>query len=444
MENMQDLSMYLLVVFFLICSGFFSGSETAFLSLSKYRVKQLAKDNPRIGKRIEKILKEPDQLIGTLLVGNNIVNVGATAVATGIAVSIFGKEGILIATLSMTFLFLVFSEITPKTYAAYNALKFSLVAIYPIRFFIFIFHPIVWSTSSISNFLLLTTGRKRKTRWLPITEEEIESIIEVGEEEGAFEPKKGRMLAGIFDLTDLTVENVMTPIKDVISIEAGTGLDEIEKIITENAFSRYPVYNKEIHNMIGYIHVKDFFKAKNTPDPAIRSVLHEPLFVPETKVIYTQLLDFQKERAHMAFVVDEYGDMRGIVTMEDIIEEITGEIYDESDLIKNPYVLHKDGSIVIESNMKTRDVNRLLNISLPEEDNPTVGALILKQMERIPEKGEELKIDSYKIRICSVDNRSIGKVEIIRQEEKGQEEKGQEEKEREGKEREEKGEELPE
>ena len=412
MESIQDLSMYLLVAFFLIWSGFFSGSETAFLSLSKFAVKQLAKDKPRVGKKIENTLKEPDRLIGTLLVGNNIVNVAATSLATGIAVSMFGKDGILIATACMTVLILVFSEITPKTYAAYNALRFSMAAIYPVRFFTILFRPIVWITSLISNLMLIPAGQKGKSRWSPITEEEIESLIEVGEEEGAFETKKGRMLAGIFDLTDLTVENVMTPIKDVVSVEISMGLDEIEKIIMENAFSRYPVYEEDINNMLGYIHVKNFFEAKNNPDADIKDTLHQSLFVPETKVIYTQLLDFQKERAHMAFVVDEYGSMRGIVTMEDIIEEITGEIYDESDLIKSPYVLQKDGSIIIESNMTVRDINRMLNISLPEEDNPTMGALILKEMERIPEEGEELTIGHYNIKICTVEDRSIGKVQI--------------------------------
>jgi putative hemolysin len=384
--------------------------------LGKLRVKQLSKDNPVIGEGIEKILKEPDQLIGTILVGSNIANVAGTALATGIAISFFGKEGMLIAAVVMTFLFLIFSEITPKTYAAYNALKFSLVAIYPVRFFMLVFSPIVWVTSKISRIILLSTGQRGKSRWSPITEEEIESIIEAGEEEGAFEPKKGRMLAGIFDLTDLTVEDVMVPIKDVVSVEIGMGLDEIEKVITENAFSRYPVYDSEINNMLGYVHVKDFFKTKNKPDFAIKGILHQPLFVPETKIIYTQLLDFQKERVHMAFVVNEYGDIRGIVAMEDIIEEIIGEIYDETDLIKSPYVIQKDGSILIDSNVKIRDINRLLNNSLPEEDNPTLGALILKEMERIPEEGEELTVSSYKIKISTVEDRSIGKVRIKKEE----------------------------
>lgn len=416
MEGMQNLYMYLLIVFFLICSCFFSGAETALLSLSRLRVKQLAKDKPNVGKGIEKILKEPDQLIGTLLVGNNIVNIAATAVATAIAISIFGKQGVFIATVCMTLLLLIFSEITPKTYAAYNALKFSLVAIYPVRFFTVLFHPIVWVTSRISHFLLLIMGQKGKSRWSPITEEEIESLIEVGEEEGAFEPRKGRMLAGIFDLTDLTVEDLMIPVNDVVSIEMSMGLDEIERVITENVFSRYPVYEKDINNILGYIHVKDFFKAKNRPDLAIKDIIRQPLFIPETKVVYVQLLDFQKERAHMAFVVDEYGNIRGIVTMEDIIEEITGEIYDESDLIKSPYVLQKDGSILIESDIKIRDVNRLLTISLPEEDNPTLGALISKEMGRIPEEGEELTIDRYRIKICTVEDRSIGRVRIKKEE----------------------------
>ena len=415
MENIQDLHMYLLVIFFLICSGFFAGAETALLSLSKFRVRQLVKDKPTIGKRIKKILEEPDQLIGTLLVGNNIVNVAGTSLATAIAISHFGKDGILIATVCMTFLFLIFSEITPKTFAAYNALRFSLVAIYPIRLFILLFHPIVWATSKVSSLFLIMAGQKGKSRWSPITEEEIESIIEVGEEEGAFESEKGRMLAGVFDLTDLTVENVMTPIKEVVSIEVGMAIDEMEDIITKNVFSRYPVYEQEINNILGYIHVKNFFTEKNKSDFTIKDILHQPFFVPETKVIYTQLLDFQKERAHMAFIVNEYGDLRGIVTMEDIIEEITGEIYDESDLIESPYVLQKDGSIIVESNVKTRDINRLLNIDLPEEDNPTVGALILKEMERIPEQGEELTIGQYKFMICTVEDRSIGKVHIIQE-----------------------------
>jgi Mg2+/Co2+ transporter CorB len=408
--------MYILIVFFLICSAFFSGAETAFLSLSKLRVKQLVKDKPNIGKGIEKILKEPDQLIGTILVGNNIVNIAATAVATAIAISIFGKQGVFIVTVCMTILLLIFSEITPKTYAAYNALKFSLIAIYPVRFFTVLFHPIVWAISKISHLLLLMMGQKGKSRWSPITEEEIETLIEAGEEEGTFEPRKGRMLAGIFDLTDLTVEDLMVPVNDIVSIEVSMELDEIERVITENEFSRYPVYEKDINNILGYIHVKDFFKGKNKPDLAIKDIIRQPLFIPETKVVYVQLLDFQKERAHMAFVVDEYGNIRGIVTMEDIIEEITGEIYDESDLIKSPYVLQKDGSVLIESDIKIRDVNRLLTISLPEEDNPTLGALILKEMGRIPEEGEELTIDRYSIKICTVEGRSIGRVRIKKEE----------------------------
>ena len=416
MEGIQNFYMYLLVVFFLICSAFFSGAETAFLSLSKLRVKQLVKDKPNIGKGIEKILKEPDQLIGTLLVGNNIVNIAATAVATAIAISLFGKQGVFIVTVCMTILLLIFSEITPKTYAAYNALKFSLVAIYPVRFFTVLFHPIVWVISKISHLLLLMMGQKGKSRWSPITEEEIETLIEAGEEEGTFEPRKGRMLAGIFDLTDLTVEDLMVPVNDIVSIEVSMGLNEIERVITENVFSRYPVYEKDINNILGYIHVKDFFKGKNRPDLAIKDIIRQPLFIPETKVVYVQLLDFQKERAHMAFVVDEYGNIRGIVTMEDIIEEITGEIYDESDLIKIPYMLQKDGSILIESDIKIRDVNRLLTISLPEEDNPTLGALISKEMGRIPEEGEELTIDRYRIKICTVEDRSIGRVRIKKEE----------------------------
>ncbi|MDY6856588.1 MAG: CNNM domain-containing protein [Thermodesulfobacteriota bacterium] len=422
MEGTQDLLMYLLVVFFLICSAFFSGAETALLSLSRLRTKQLKKDKPVIGKAIEKILSEPDQLIGTILVGNNIANVAGTALATGISISIFGKDGMLIAATFMTFLFLIFSEITPKTYAAYNALKFSLVAIYPIRLFMYIFSPIVWVTSKVSTLLLILTGHRGKSRWSPITEEEIETLIEVGEEEGAFEPKKGRMLSGIFDLTDLTLEDVMVPIKDVVTVEISTPLEEIERVITQNAFSRYPVYEKEINNMLGYIHVKDFFKAKNRSDFMIKDVLRQPLFVPETKVIFNQLRDFQRERAHIAFVVDEYGEIRGIVSMEDIIEEIIGEIYDESDLIKSPYLLQKDGSVIVNSNMKIRDINRLLKIRLPEEDNPTLGALILKEMERIPEEGEELAIGSYKINISTVEDRSIGKVSIKKEEMKDPEE----------------------
>ncbi|MFH2013178.1 MAG: CNNM domain-containing protein [Pseudomonadota bacterium] len=416
MEGIQNLYIYLLIVFFLICSAFFSGSETALLSLGRLRVKKLGKDMPHVGKGIEKILQKPDDLLGTLLVGNNIVNVAGTALATAVAISIFGKEGILIATIGMTLIFLIFSEITPKTYAAYNALKFSLVVIYPVRFFIVLFHPIVWVVSRISHLILLILGQKGQTRWSPITEEEIESLIEAGEEEGAFEPKKGRMLAGVFDLTDLTVEDLMVPVNDIISLEVSMGLDEIEKVITENAFSRYPVYEKDINNILGYLHVKDFFKCRNKPDLDLTDIIRQPFFVPETKVVYAQLLDFQKERAHIAFVVDEYGNIRGIVTMEDIIEEITGEIYDESDLIKSPYILQKDGSIIIESDIKIRDVNKLLTTCFPEEDNPTLGALILKEIGRIPEEGEELTIYGYKVKICTVEDRSIEKIMIKKEE----------------------------
>ena len=225
------------------------------------------------------------------------------------------------------------------------------------------------------------------------------------------------MLTRVFDLTDLTVENVMIPMKDVIGLEAEMDQQQMEKIIIENPYSRYPIYEEHPDHIIGYIHAKEFFKATLSGKFSVKDILRSPLFIPETKTIYTQLKDFQKERAHLAFVVDEYGEVRGIITLEDIIEEITGEIYDESDRIKSPYILQKDGSVLIETDVKIRDINRLLNIDLPEEDNPTLGALILKAMGHIPERDEEVTIEGYKFKISAVRDRSIVKVEMQKENE---------------------------
>ena len=416
MELTQNFLMLIWLAILLIGSAFFSGAEVALLSLSKFRVKQLSKDKPKAGKNVATVLEKPDSLIGTILVGNNMVNVAGTALATGFAISFFGENGIIVATAIMTLLLLVFSEITPKTYAAYNPEKFSLIAIYPIRFFIFLFYPIVRITTGMANFLLLITGSKKKSRWSPITEEDIESLIEVGEEEGSLEPDKGRMLSGVFDLSDLTVENIMIPMKDVVGLEAGTDLGEMERIIIQNPYSRYPIYEDHIDHVVGYVHAKEFFKVRISGKVSVKDIIHPPLFVPESKTIYTQLRDFQKERAHLVFVVDEYGEVRGIITLEDIIEEITGEIYDESDRIKTPYVLMRDGSVLIETDVKIRDINRLLNINLPSEDNPTLGALILKALGHIPERDEELTIEDYKFKISAVKDRTIVKVKMEKKE----------------------------
>ncbi len=402
----------LLVLFFL--SAFFSASETALISLNRLRLFHLSQKGDKKAQILRRILKEYQTMLGTILIGNNFVNVGASVIATALGIYFVGDNGLIYVTILMTFILLVFCEITPKMYASTHSEKISRRVVWPILFFIHILQPIVKFVNLLSNIVLKVLGQKetRKHRYI-LTSEEIKAVITLGEQEGVVAPSEKRMLQSILELTKTTVREVMVPRTEMVGLNIDSSKEEVIEIITQTGFSRFPVYKESIDNVIGFIHSKNIIKNIESGEFSLSEIIKQPFFVPESMRIPHLLSEFKKGKVHLAIVVDEYGGVEGIVTLEDLLEEIVGEISDEFDLPTDmPYKQLNDGSIIFQGNITLKDIKRYLNIDLQYEDNSTLSGLILDILGHIPKPGESLIYNKYKISILSMRKQKIDQVKI--------------------------------
>ena len=306
-------------------SGFFSGSETALLSLDKLRVRFLQqKEHPNADK-LANLLDNPDRLLSGILVGNNLVNIAASVIATGLFVSYFGEQGEWLTVLILTPILLIFSEICPKTYAAQYPEKMSFLVLKPIRFIVWTLTPIILVVSSVSNFLT-SFLRKKAAESLSVSEDEIKAMIEMGEESGVVAAEQRQMLHGIFDLSETRVRDIMIPRTEVTGIDQTASFREVLSIARQTRHSRFPVFSENLDSIVGVIHSKDILDyVGQTEHFDLKELSRKPYYVPESKRIGVLLQSFRKKREHLAIVVDEYGGMEGIVTLEDVVEEIVGE-----------------------------------------------------------------------------------------------------------------------
>lgn len=386
-----------LVIIFvcLIFSAFFSGSETALTAVSRPRLFKLAHDGNKSAQRAEKLREKKDALIGGILVGNNVVNIAAASIGTSFAIMHWGEEwGPVYATVAMTLLVLIFGEMLPKTIAIHNAERVSIIVAYPLSYIIRILSPATCLVRWFIQGLLLLFGFDyTKSHSLVSATDVIRGTIELQHSEGGVGKSDRDMLGSILDLNDRELSEIMLHRKHVYAINMA---DEPEKIIEQainSAHSRIPIYRESVDNIIGVLHVKDVLKLMSTQKVGftremIRRAARKPWFVPETTTLDSQMLAFRARRQHFACVVDEYGAFRGIVTLEDIIEEIVGEIGDEHDLygMENiipfgPNAWRVDGTVTI------RDLNRYLDWNLPDEHANTIAGLIMHKAEMIPEQG---------------------------------------------------------
>lgn len=304
-------------------SAFFSAAETAFISLNKVRIWNLSSKGDKKAKTVLKLLENPDYLISTILVGNNLVNIAASAVATSVAIGVIGSEGVGIAIGIMTFLTLTFGEVKPKRFAIRNAEKYALLVSKPIRIAEIIFYPIVRAL----NFM---TGGKESKDKLVVTEDEIKAAIELGRVDGSVEEDERKMAYGVFELDDTTVKNVMIAKEDMVCLDMGEDIDRAREIAIDSGFSRIPVFKGDIDNIIGILYAKDLISHKRR-GRSLKKLVRSPYFVSETETISDLLKDLRRRRVHMAIVVDDAGKTTGLVTLEDLVEEIVGEISDEYD-----------------------------------------------------------------------------------------------------------------
>ena len=402
------ITLFLLIVL----SALFSGAETALFSLSDIKARNSFKEKKRGSKTLQKLKEDPHRLLITLLVGNNIVNISASALTTMLAIQYFGSATVGIATGVLTMIILVFCEITPKTYAHKNALKISLLVAKPIKIMSTLIYPLIWILEKITSLVMKLTGDTNKEQL--VTYEELKTTISLGAEEGVIRKDEEEMLKNVFDFAKQRVEDIMIPRKEIFSISAKTKSDDVVTMITEKGYSRIPVYDGDDENIIGILYAKDLLKKITTKETisSIKDIIRPPFFIPETKKVDLLLKEFKKKRQHMAIVVDDSGGIEGLVTLEDLIEEIFGEIYDETD--KKEILIRRSGdSYLVDAKISIEDLNEEIGTNIQDDHFNTVAGYIINNLGRIPKKGEKIDLKNITVTIEDAQDNKINKIRVF-------------------------------
>jgi CBS domain containing-hemolysin-like protein len=390
-------------------SAFFSGSEIALFSVNKVRIRKLAEEGLSKAVILNRLLERPNRLLATILVGNNIVNVGIAAVITSLAISFFGNRGVGIAIGVATLMILVFSEITPKAFAAKNAERVSLFVARPISTLVQLLYPVVRGLVLITTPVIRIFGGETKRPF--ITEEEIKMLVEVGEKEGIIEKDEKEMIKSVFKFGDTTAKEVMVPRIDISAIDGNADLEEAKKLVLETGYSRTPVHEESIDNVAGFLFSKDLLKASK-PGTKVKDIMRQAYYVPETKKLDEILDEMQAGKTQMAVVVDEYGGTAGLVTLEDLVEEIVGEILDEKEEL--PIKIIDDKTALVNAKTSIDDVNEALGTILPEDDFGTLGGLIFNTLGDIPVTGEKVEVDNVTLIVDRMRGRRISWIKVIK------------------------------
>jgi Mg2+/Co2+ transporter CorB len=400
----------------IILSGFFSSSETGMMSLNRFRLKHLRNEKHRGALRASELLERPDRLIGLILIGNNLVNILASAIATVIAIRLFGDAGIAIATLALTLVILIFAEITPKTIAALHPERIAFPASFILLPLMKIMRPLVWGINTITNGLLKLMGvDPSKVNDDAVSSDELRTIVN---ESGPMIPTRHRgMLLNILDLEQVSVDDIMVPRNEVYGIDLDDDDDEIMRTLQASEHTRLPVWREDINNIEGILHMRNISRIvteKGLDRDALLREMESPYFVPENTPLHTQLLNFQKQKLRLGTVVDEYGDVMGLVALEDILEEIVGE-FTSSLIDQDDYITaERDGSYTILGNASIRDVNKALDWTLPTEGPRTISGLILEVLEAFPEGNTSLALGEHCLEILSLDSNVIQAVRAFK------------------------------
>jgi len=406
-------ALFWLLAILLVLSAFFSGSETALMSLNRYQLRHKAREGHRGAKLAEQLLQRPDRLIGLILLGNNLVNFSAASLVAIIALKIGGQPAVALGTLILTLVVLVFSEAAPKTLAALHPERVAFPAAiiyYPL---LKITYPIVWLTNIASNGLLYLLGvRSSDVRSNALTREELRTVVH--EAGGRISNRYRQMLISILDLEKVTVDDVMVPHNEIVGIDLDDDPEEIEQFISQCKHTRLPVYRDNIDKVVGILHMR---RLANIAQPSFDrdgfvELLEEPYFVPEGTPLSTQLVQFQRRRQRIALIVDEYGDIQGIVTLEDILEEIVGEFTTDPGDDEEDAILDGAGTWLVNGAANIRELNRTQDWSLPTDGPKTLNGLILERLETIPEPATCLRIGGYPIEILVTDDNRVRTVRI--------------------------------
>jgi len=394
----------------ILLSGFFSGSETGMMALNRYRLRHMADARHKGAMRAHLLLERPDRLIGIILLGNNLVNIFAASLATVIGLRLFGEAGIAIASLGLTVIILIFGEVAPKTVAALYPERVAFPASFILKPLLRVCYPAVWVLNSIANGLLRILGVNVDDQGdSPLSREELRTVVR---EAGNLIPKRHqRMLLSILDLENFTVNDIMVPRAEITAIDLDDDLDEIQDMLINCRHTRIPVFRDDLDNTIGMLHVRrllrNLLEHEEMTKDMIESSLTEPYFVPEDAALHSQMVNFQRSRQRIGLVVDEYGVVLGLVTLEDMLEEIVGEFTTDMQSFNRDIHPQEDGSYLVDGTASIREINRQLRWHLPVEGPRTLNGLILEHLESIPEAGTSLKIGDYAIEITATTENAV-------------------------------------
>ena len=414
-EDPSLLVLFSTLIFLLILSGFFSGSETGMMAANKIKLRNLSKKSKTSAKRALDLLKRPDQLLSAILVGNNFANILASAIVTIMMLNYFGGN-VVLGSIILTIVILIFSEITPKTMAAIKPESFATRSSFILRFLVYVFKPLIFLTNFLSKQILKIFKLDAKDATLNenLNTEELKTLLE---ESGDLIPKQYRkMLSSVLGMEELIVEDIMIPTSEIIGININQNYIEAAKIIESTEYTRLPVFEDTIDNMIGILHLKDSYsfldKLNQKEIKNIKEILQKTYFVSQSTLLMKQLREFLASNQSIALVVDEYGEIEGLISVEDIFKEITGKFGGDKKELEKEFTKLKDGSILTDGNSKIRDLNNYLNWAIPEDNSKTINGLITEYLDQIPQANLCLEIDSYRFEILELDENLISKIKI--------------------------------
>lgn len=402
-----------MLIALLVLSALFSSSETALTTVNRIRIRTLAGQGDKRAMTLLAVLQNPEKMLSVILIGNNVVNLYASSLATTVTLSLFGSKMVGVATGVLTLAVLVFGEVAPKTMASRNAEQIALRAAGPVKCLMWLFTPLVFVVNNLARLVMKLFGADRPGKRELMTAEELRTIVQVGHEDGVIENSERKMIDNVFDFGDRSARDIMIPRIDMTCIDVEAGYDELMEVVREEKYTRIPVYKESADTIVGILNIKDLlFRAQDKPF-RIAELMRKPLFTYEQKKTSELMVEMRKNYTNLAIVLDEYGVTAGMVTMEDILEEIVGEIRDEYDRDEEKSIRRiAPNTYLIEGNVKIDDVNEVLQLHLASEDYESIGGYVLEQLEHFPKEGECVTKGGISFTVTRMEQTRIAEVKL--------------------------------
>lgn len=406
----SDIIQLVIVIILLSASAFFSSAETALMTSNKLRMRNLADNGNKRAAKVLKVTENTDKMLSAILIGNNIVNLTASSISTALTLKIFGSKLVGIATGILTFLILVFGEITPKNVASKNAENMALAYIGVISFLVTLLTPVIFIVNTVAKFVISIFNKNGDDN-NAVTEEELRAMVEYSHEEGVIENEEKKMIVNVVDFGDTVAGDIMVPRVDMVMVDEKSSYEEILQVFREERYTRIPVYEETPDNVIGILNVKDFLLIEDKENFVMKELLREPLYTYEYKKTSALMMDMRKTGANIVIVLDEYGITAGLITLEDMLEEIVGEIRDEFDADEDEGITKvSDLEYLIDGSTNLDDINDRIGLSLSSEEYESIGGLIMEKLGRLPVEGEIINFDNIVLTVKKMDHARIEKV----------------------------------